>query len=246
MSSHRPRPQPRPPSVHAEAGSGRYAVLLASMALIVVLSGIGASKGVRFGPIITDGGFWLFPLAYVIGDVITEVYGPVAARRAIITGFALNAFAALAYQIVIVLPGFGDAYAQTRQTALQFTLGPVWQIVLGSLLGFLGGQSTNSLIMWWGKRRSGEQRLIARLAGSTGLGELIDTLIFCSIAASVIGVTSVRQWANYTVVGFAYKVAVQYLLMPLTAVCIGWLKNHEPTYHQALVEIFQEGRVSTR
>lgn len=217
---------------YADAGSPHYATMLALVCVVVILSGIGASKGVVIGPVITDAAFFLFPLAYVLGDVITEVYGPRAARRAIVLGFVANVASVLCYALIIALPGFGDEYGVRKQAALETALGPVWQVVLAGLLGYACGQTLNSLVMVAMKRRSLERGLFARLASSTGLGELVDTVVFCTVAATAIGITSVGQWANYTFFGFLYKVIVQYTAMPATAAVIGWLKRHEPTYRR--------------
>lgn len=215
---------------YASIGSGHYATMLAAMVLVVVLSSIGASKGVVFGPVITDAAFFLFPLAYILGDMITEVYGPRAAKRAITTGFCANGFSVLIYALIIALPGFTDDFGLAKQDALEVALGPVWLVVLASMLGYLGGQSTNSLIMWAGKRRNSEARLYRRLASSTGVGEAVDTIIFCSVAAAAIGIDSFEQWANYAFVGYLWKVVVQLSLIPVTARVIGWVKRHEPSY----------------
>jgi uncharacterized PurR-regulated membrane protein YhhQ (DUF165 family) len=94
----------------------------------------------------------------------------------------------------------------------------------------------NSFIMWAGKKRRLEKGLLARLAGSTGAGELLDTVVFCSVAATAIGITTLAQWANYTFFGFLYKVAVQYAVMPLTAYAIRQIKRREPSYQAALAE----------
>ncbi len=211
----------------ALAGSPRYAVIVAVMAVVLILSNIGASKGVEFGPIITDGGFFLFPLAYILGDVVSEVYGFRASRVAIFTSFGLSVFASLCYWVIIALP---SASFYEGQDALAATLGPVPQIVLASLLGFLAGQTINAWIMTSMKKRSGEKRLWARLMGSTGVGEFVDTLIFCVIAASVIGITTFGEFMNYFVVGFLYKTLVEYLFVPVTTLVIGWIKRTEPTY----------------
>ena len=200
------------------------------MAVVLILSNIGAAKGVVFGPIITDGGFFLFPLAYILGDVMSEIYGFKVARKAIITSFALSAFASLCYWIIIALPGFNDDYGNAKQAAIEGALGPVPQIVLASLLAFLAGQTINSLILVKMKARSGERTLWARLMGSSGVGEFVDTLIFCSIAASVIGITDFGSFVNYVLVGFVYKVGVQYILVPVTSLVIGWIKKREPSY----------------
>lgn len=215
---------------YASLGSGHFATMLAAMVLVVVLSGIGASKGVVFGPVITDAAFFLFPLAYILGDMITEVYGPRAAKRAIITGFVANGFSVLVYWLIIWLPGFTDDFGIAKQQGLEVALGPVWLVVLASMLGYAGGQSTNSLIMWAGKRRHQESKLYRRLASSTGLGEAVDTIIFCTVASPAIGIDSLAQWASYTFFGYLWKVLVQLSLIPLTAKVIGWVKRNEPSY----------------
>lgn len=214
----------------ASIGSPYFGILLAVMAVVLILSNIGASKGVAIGPVITDGGFFLFPLAYILGDVISEVYGFKMARKAIFTTFALSVFASLCYWVIIALPGFDDDYGMSKQAALEAALGPVPQIVVASMLAFLAGQTINSWILVKMKARTGEKSLWARLMGSSGVGEFVDTLIFCSIAASVIGITDFGTFVNYVVVGFVYKTLVEYLFVPVTSLVIGWIKKREPSY----------------
>jgi uncharacterized integral membrane protein (TIGR00697 family) len=217
----------------ASIGSPYFGIMLAVMAVVLILSNIGASKGVVLGPIVTDGGFFLFPLAYILGDVISEVYGFKVARKAILTTFALSVFASLCYWVIIALPGFDDEFGTSKQAALEGALGPVPQIVLASLLAFLAGQTINSWILVRMKARSGERSLWARLMGSSGAGEFVDTLIFCSIAASVIGITDFGTFVNYVVVGFVYKTLVEFILVPVTSLVIGWIKKREPSYGTA-------------
>ncbi len=107
--------------------------------------------------IITDGGFFLFPpLAYVLGDIVTELYGPRTARRAILTTFAASILASVAYWVIIALPPFPDEYGLAKQEALEIALGPVWIVVVAGLVGFLAGQSLNSFVVGRMKNRSGE------------------------------------------------------------------------------------------
>lgn len=228
-------------AVYADRGASSFDILMALMCMVVILSGIGAAKGVSFGTIpgtgfeiITDGGFFLFPLAYILGDVITELYGTRAARRALIMSFVANLLAVICYAVIIALPGFADPAGRAKQDALELALGPVWIVVLAGLCGFIAGQSLNSLVMSTLKHRMGERGLIARLVSSSGLGELVDTIIFCSIAATAIGITTWSQWAQYTVLGFVYKVAVQYLAIPVTAWVIRRLKRADATYQARL------------
>ncbi|WP_159613470.1 queuosine precursor transporter [Glutamicibacter sp. JC586] len=220
-------------AIFASAGSPYFSTVLTLMGAIVILSNIGASKGVSFGPIITDGGFFLFPLAYILGDVISEVYGLKAARRSIILTFALAFFAVVSFWIMIHLPS-ADFY--DGQEALERTLGPIWQIVLASACGFLVGQFANSWVLVKLKERTGERGLIGRLIGSSGVGEFLDTLIFCTIAAPVIGISDAPSFINYVVVGFIYKTAVEIILVPVTSLVIKWFKKREPGYIQAASE----------
>ena len=102
MSSLTDSPEQRPS--FAQVGSAYYPVLVAVFTALVIISNVTATKGVAFGPIITDGGFIVFPLTYIIGDVLSEVYGFAAARRAIILGFSMNVLAALAFWATVYLP----------------------------------------------------------------------------------------------------------------------------------------------
>jgi len=218
------------PPKFASIGSPYFGIMLAVMAVVLILSNIGASKGVALGPIVTDGGFFLFPLAYILGDVISEVYGFKVARKAIITTFGLSVFASACYWIIIALPGFNDEFGASKQAALEGALGPVPQIVLASLLAFLAGQTINSWILVKMKARSGEKSLWMRIMSSSVAGEFVDTLIFCSIAASVIGISDFATFVNYVVVGYLYKTLVEFLFVPLTTLVIGWIKKREPGY----------------
>jgi uncharacterized integral membrane protein (TIGR00697 family) len=218
------------PPRFASIGSPYFGIMLAVMAVVLILSNIGASKGVVLGPIVTDGGFFLFPLAYILGDVISEVYGFKVARKAIITTFALSVFASVCYWIIIALPGFDDEFGASKQAALEGALGPVPQTVLASMLAFLAGQTINSWILVRMKARTGERSLWARIMGSSVAGEFVDTLIFCSIAASVIGIADFGMFVNYVVAGFLYKTLVEFLFVPVTALVIGWVKRREPSY----------------
>ena len=82
------------------------------------------------------------------------------------------------------------------------------------------------------KERTGERGLAARLIGSSGVGELLDTIIFCAIAAPVIGIADAPTFINYVVVGFLYKTAVEIIFLPVTSLVIRWIKKREPSYGQ--------------
>lgn len=201
-----------------------YPVLLALFTTIFVLSNIVSTKGVQVGPLVTDGAFFLFPAAYVIGDVISECYGFRAARRAVWTGFLAIIIAVSTFYVAILLPA---ASFYEGQAAFAVTLGLVPRIVVASLSGYAAGQLLNAWLLTLMKDRLGERGLWKRLLGSTVVGEFGDTLIFCLIAAPVIGISTVGDTANYVVVGFVWKTLVEVVVMPITYLVIRRIKAHE-------------------
>ena len=201
-----------------------YPVLLALFTTIFVLSNIVSTKGVQVGPLVTDGAFFLFPAAYVIGDVISECYGFRAARRAVWTGFLAMIIAVSTFYVAILLP---SASFYEGQAAFAATLGLVPRIVVASLSGYAAGQLLNAWLLTLMKDRLGERGLWKRLLGSTVVGEFGDTLIFCLIAAPVIGISTVGDTANYVVVGFVWKTLVEVAVMPITYLVIRRIKAHE-------------------
>lgn len=190
-----------------------YPYLLALFCAVFLISNITAQKGVALGPLITDGAFFLFPISYVIGDVIAEVYGFKAARRAVFTGFGIAVVAVLSFYIAIWLPA---AEFYDMDDTFAAVLGLLPQIVAASLTGYVVGQLLNAWVLQRMKDRLGAGHLWARLIGSTVVGEFADTLLFCSIAASVIGIDSAGAFMNYVVVGFVWKTAMEVLLLPVT------------------------------
>ena len=207
-----------------------YPYVVAIFCCILLISNIGAVKLIHFGPIITDGGAFLFPLVYIIGDVLSEVYGFRAARRAILLGFALAILAALTFYLVQISPA-DESWG--NQAAFEAILGFVPRIVLASVCGFLVGQLLNSYVLVWIKKRTNERHLWARLIGSTVVGELADTLVFCTIA--FYGVITGADFLNYVLVGYIYKTLLEVVLLPITYPTIAWVKRHEPSYSEELV-----------
>jgi uncharacterized integral membrane protein (TIGR00697 family) len=215
----------------AQVGSAYYPILIAVFTGLVIISNVTATKGVAFGPIITDGGFIVFPLTYIIGDVLSEVYGFKAARRAIFLGFAMNAVAALAFWVTVYLPA-ADFY--TNQEHFENIVHAYTQLIVAGLAGFIVGQTINAWVVVLIKERTKEKHLWARLVGSTFAGQLGDTLVFCSIAAGAIGITTFGDFATYTALGWFYKTAVEVVMLPVTYRVIGYIKRREPTYGVAV------------
>lgn len=225
-------PQPR----FAERPRGVYDVVVALFCCLLLISNVAAVKLIQFGPevdlfgfpvlpIITDGGALLFPLTYVLGDVLAEVYGWRGARRAIAIGFATSVVASLTFLIVGAAPPAAD---WPNQEAFVAVLGFVPRIVVASLLGYAVGQLLNAWVLVRLKRRTKEGSLWARLLGSTLVGEAADTTIFCVVAFA--GIITGGTLLNYVIVGYVYKVAIEALFLPVTYQVIRMVKRREPSY----------------
>lgn len=230
----------------ATVSSHYFPMLTALFVGVMLISNITGTKGVLLfpslqfdlGPIhldglVTDGAFYLFPLAYVLGDVISEVYGFKAMRRVIVAGFVVLLIASVCFWLTIELPSapFYDGQESFRTVA-----GVVPRFLLAGLAGYLAGEFLNSYVLVKMKERAGERRLWARLIGSTVVGEFADTLVFCSIAAGALGITTWGDFTNYTLIGFVWKTLVEIAVMPITYLVVRWLKRAEPTYVAALAQ----------
>jgi queuosine precursor transporter len=216
---------------------GNYDLIVAAFVGMLLISNVGATKAIAFGSgipligsVITDGGAFLFPLTYVFGDVLAEVYGMAKARRAIILGFVLEAIASLVFLIVSITP---PAPGWPNQEAWQAVLGFFPRIVIASLAGYLAGQFLNAYVLVKIKERTKEGTLWARLVGSTVVGELADTVIFCVIAFG--GILSTANLVNYTVTGYLYKCLVEIACLPITYRVIRAIKKREPSYGAPVV-----------
>lgn len=209
----------------ASTEASLYPVLVGVFVGLLLISNVAAVKLINVGPFITDGGAFLFPLVYIVGDVLSEVYGWRAARRAILAGFGMAVLAAVTFLVVQVAPP-ADAWA--NQEAFEAILGFVPRIVLASVLGFLVGQLLNAYVLVRIKEHTKERHLWARLIGSTAVGELGDTLVFCTIA--FFGVIDGVEFLNYVVVGYVYKTLLEVVLLPVTYSVIGYVKRREPSY----------------
>ncbi|WP_405159487.1 queuosine precursor transporter [Nocardia sp. NBC_01499] len=224
----------------AQVARGYYPQVVALFTATLIISNICATKGVQYFtdhsvklgpieilPITTDGAWFLFPLAYIIGDVLSEVYGFRAARRAIYFGFGILLLMVVCLEIAIWLPA---AQFYDGQQSFHDVLGHTPQLVAAGLVGYFVGEMLNSATLVLIKERTKERHLWARLIGSTVVGELGDTLLFCSIAASAIGIDTWGQFVNYVVVGFLWKTLAEVIVLPITYRVIAFLKKNEPTY----------------
>lgn len=210
---------------YATLANSYFPVVSAVFVGLLIISNVGATKLISAGPLIVDGGAFLFPLVYITGDVLTEVYGFKAARRVILVGFAMAVLSALTFYLVQISPA---APGWENQSAFEATLGFVPRIVLASVCGFLLGQILNSWVLAKIKQRTKESSLWVRLIGSTAVGELADTLVFCTIA--FYGVITGADFVNYVIVGYLYKTLLEVVLLPVTYRVIAKVKASEPSY----------------
>lgn len=199
-----------------------YDIILAIFVAVLLISNLSATKLVAIGPIITDGGALLFPLAYIFGDVLTEVYGYKYARRAIWTAFGAMVLAVGAFTIVRFMPA---APEYTDQAAFDSILGFFPRIVVASLAAFLVGSFVNSYILAKLKIKTKGKKLWLRLISSTFFGELLDTIVFGLVAFA--GILSAGDMVVFVLVGWLFKTGVEIVLLPVTYRVINFIKRIE-------------------
>jgi queuosine precursor transporter len=249
MSSVPPAAAPgRPVAVDAaELGHGRlryYDFMMAAFVTILLLSNlIGASKLASVHGFTFGAGILFFPVGYVLGDVLTEVYGYARARRCVWVGFFAMLFMALMSAVVVAMPplagwecGASGAplFAQAVraegpgavcQLTYESAFGSTWRIVLASVAAFWAGEFVNSYVLAKMKIWTAGRALWARTIGSTIFGEGVDSLIFYPLA--FLGVWPVAQVLMVLVTNWALKVAWEVVLTPLTYLVVGFLKRRE-------------------
>ncbi|WP_299428861.1 queuosine precursor transporter [uncultured Meiothermus sp.] len=204
----------------------RYLDLItATFVVVLIVSNISSTKVVLFGPFTFDGGTLLFPLAYIFGDILTEVYGYKKARRVIWTGFFLLLLTTLSLGLVNALPAPSDEVSQKYSEAFSTLLGLVPRIVLASLVAYWVGGFVNSYIVARLKVITSGRWLALRTTASTIVGQGLDTAIFLLIAFYGVWDNSLL-WTVF-VSNYVFKVGVEVLFTPLTYTVVGFLKRAE-------------------
>ncbi|MCL2478814.1 MAG: queuosine precursor transporter [Treponema sp.] len=175
-----------------------------------------------------DGGTLLFPLDYVIGDLLTEVYGFRIARRAIWIGFFTLAVSALLFFIIGVLPGEQTWEGYAGEEAYRAILGGMSSggIIIASLSAYVIGNYSNSVIMSLMKVFMKGRILWMRTIGSSVVGELLDSLTFISIA-SLAGVFPWSLFVNLVFTNYILKLSIEIIVTPISYLVIGTLKKME-------------------
>lgn len=215
-----------------------YDFIMAAFVAILLLSNIiGAAKRSEIDlPLVGawsfGAGILFFPISYIIGDVLTEVYGYARARRVIWTGFAALIFMAFMSAVVVALP---PAQGWIDQPAYEAVFGSTWRIVAASITAFWVGEFANSFVLAKMKIWTEGKYLWTRTIGSTVVGQGFDSLIFYPLAFYGQEGWPLNQLMMVVVSQFVLKTSWEILLTPVTYMVVGGLKRHEG------LDIYDEG-----
>lgn len=210
-----------------------FDLIMGTFAVVLVVSNFASTKvaSLNLGawkPVF-DGGTFLFPLTYIFGDVLTEVYGYARSRRVIWFGLAMNLLAALTLGLVTLLPTAPDSFTKGSFEAV-FSFAP--QIVLASTVAFFVGEFLNAFVLAKLKLATRGRWLWTRTIGSTLVGQGVDTLVF-SLIAFGIGAGALPAGVLWGLIAFnyIYKVGIEVALTPLTYAVVRFLKRREGVDH---------------
>jgi hypothetical protein len=210
-------------------------LIMALFITVLIVSNIASSAkivdwGVAIGslPLAFDAGTILFPISYIFGDVLTEVYGFRRSRRVIWTGFSCLALTAVVLWLVRLMPGEATWQQQAGQQAYNAILGGLTSggIVIASLVAYLAGEFMNSVVLAKLKVATRGKWLWLRTIASTLVGEGVDTFVFIAIAC----LTGVFPWSLFwvlSVTNYIFKTAIEVIMTPVTYQVVNKLKKAE-------------------
>lgn len=202
--------------------SWRFVTVTAVFLTCLLTSNVIASKLVLVGGVVLPAAVIIFPLSYVAGDVLTEVYGYAAARRVIWLGFACNVLMVAAIWVGGEIP---PAPFWTGQTAYAEVLGQTPRLLVASFVAYLVGEFANSFVLAKMKIATGGRWLWTRTIGSTVVGQGLDSTVFVSLAFA--GTVPVSVLAGIVLAQWVVKVVYEAAATPLTYAVVGWLKTQE-------------------
>lgn len=205
------------------APAPRYLDILTGLFVAVLLiSNILGQKIWSLGPFAMSAALLLFPVSYIFGDILTEVYGYAASRRVIWTGFASNALLAVFGWVAVRLPPAPD---WPNQQAFAVVMGFVPRVIIASLVAFWAGEFTNSYVLAKMKILTSGRWLWTRTIGSTVVGQFVDTLLV--VAITFFGVIPPLSILHVAISMYLLKVAYEAAATPLTYIAVAWLKRRE-------------------
>jgi len=204
-----------------------YDLLMGGFITVLLCSNlIGPAKscmlfGIKFGA-----GNIFFPISYIFGDVLAEVYGYARCRKVIWAGFFALIFATIMAQVIIHLPvNVDEPLNRSYQPAIELMFGGTWRIVAGSIVAFWAGDFANSYILTKMKVLTEGRHLWSRTIGSTIIGQALDSLIFYPLA--FYGIWQTSELIKILAFNWMFKIAVEVLFTPLTYAVVGFLKRSE-------------------
>jgi uncharacterized integral membrane protein (TIGR00697 family) len=199
-----------------------FDLIMALFVAVLLISNIASTKILELGPFTFDGGTLLFPISYIFGDILTEVYGYRRSRRVIWIGFGCAALMAVVLAVVGALP---PADGWENQEAYQAILGTTPRIVLGSLVAYFAGEFSNSYTLARMKVLTQGRWLWARTIGSTLVGEGVDTVLFVAIAFA--GTLPWPLFWSIILSNYIFKVGLEAAMTPITYRITNFLKQEE-------------------
>jgi uncharacterized integral membrane protein (TIGR00697 family) len=214
---------------HSQRVYKYYDLLMVAFVTVLICSNfIAAGKVARIGSIEFGAGVVFFPLSYLFGDILTEVYGYARSRKVIWAGFTSLVFVTFMTWVILTLPPAAPTWP--NQPAWETVFSNSWRIVAASLTAFLVGEWVNSVVLAKMKIMTGGRYLWSRTIGSTVAGELVDSVIFYPLA--FLGIWETRQVVNVLLANYVFKVATEVVLTPVTYQVVGFLKRteHEDYY----------------
>ena len=208
-----------------------YDFVMAAFVCVLLCSNlIGAAKAAQvdlpvLGTVIFSGGVLFFPISYIFGDILTEVYGYGRDRRVVWAGFAALVFASFMSAVVLALPPAADDFNRGYQAPLDAVFGNTPRIVAGSMIAFWCGSFANSYVLAKMKIATQGKWLWSRTIGSTIIGELVDSGLFYVIA--FYGIWPTAQIVQVAIAQYALKTGWEILMTPVTYKLVNFLKRKE-------------------
>jgi queuosine precursor transporter len=204
-------------------------VMVAFVVVLVCSNLIGPAKAAQvqlpwWGPVTFGAGVLFFPISYVFGDILTEVYGYSRARRVIWSGFAALLFAAVMASVVVALP---HAPNWPNQAAYEIAFGNTWRIALASMFAYFCGEFVNSFVLAKMKVATNGRYQGARFVGSTIAGEAVDSALFYPLAFYNSGIMPNELVVTLAYTQFVTKTLVEIAFLPITYRIVAFLKRAE-------------------
>lgn len=212
-----------------------YDLIMAAFVCVLLCSNlIGAAKAAQLtlpvlGTVTFGADLFFFPISYIFGDILTEVYGYGRDRRVVWAGFGALMFAAFMAFVVVTLPPAQNDFMTAYQGHIEAVFGNTWRIVAGSMIAFACGSFANSFVLAKMKIATQGRFLFARIVGSTVVGQAVDTSFFFLIAFS--GIWPNDQLMSVIVTQYLFKTIWEAVMYPATAKAVAFLKRVEGVDH---------------